>query len=130
MKIHSTLLALLGLSLLTVAPVPASANMAGATHAAIAPAESLVTDVQFRGRRGVVVRRGFVGPRRGVVVRRGGWVRPRGYWWRPGGAIAAGAALGVLAAGAAVWAGAPPAPGYCWYYTDPSRRQGFWDVCQ
>ncbi len=26
-------------------------------------------------------------------------------------------------------AGAPPAPGYCWYYTDPSRTQGFWDVC-
>jgi hypothetical protein len=21
------------------------------------------------------------------------------------------------------------APGYCWYYTDPSRTQGFWDAC-
>ena len=21
-------------------------------------------------------------------------------------------------------------PGLCWYYTDPSRRQGFWDACQ
>jgi hypothetical protein len=31
---------------------------------------------------------------------------------------------------AADWAGAAPAPGYCWYYTDPSRRQGFWDVCR
>jgi hypothetical protein len=46
------------------------------------------------------------------------------------GAIAAGAAIGfVAAATAAAWAGAPPAPGYCWYYTDPSRTQGFWDVC-
>ena len=35
----------------------------------------------------------------------------------------------VAAATAAAWAGAPPAPGYCWYYTDPSRTQGFWDVC-
>ena len=27
-------------------------------------------------------------------------------------------------------AGAAPAPGMCWYYTDPSRTQGFWDYCQ
>jgi hypothetical protein len=40
------------------------------------------------------------------------------------------AAIGfVAAASAAAWAGAQPAPGYCWYYTDPSRTQGFWDVC-
>ena len=100
----------------------------------------------------VVVRRGggarrttVVGPRGGVasrtVVRRGAvvhrgvatpgrWMRPARYTWRPGGAIAAGAAIGfVAAATAAAWAGAPPAPGYCWYYTDPSRTQGFWDVC-
>jgi hypothetical protein len=81
----------------------------------------------------VVVRRGAVG-RPGVVrpgvVRPGGWVRPAHYYWRPGGAIAAGVAIGFVAAAiAAAWAGAPPAPGYCWYYTDPSRTQGFWDVC-
>lgn len=107
-----------------------------------------------------VVRRGgaVVGPRGGVAVRRttvvrpgyrpgyrpvrpgyvrpgyagGGvrWARPGWYRWPPGGAIAAGAALGFVAAGTAVaWAGAPPAPGYCWYYTDASQRQGFWDVC-
>jgi hypothetical protein len=64
------------------------------------------------------------------IARPGRWVRPPYYTWRPGGAIAAGAALGFVAAGAAViYAGAPPAPGYCWYYTDPSRTQGFWDVC-
>jgi hypothetical protein len=61
----------------------------------------------------------------------GGWARPGWYHWGPGGAIAAGAALGVLATGAAIaYAGQPPAPGLCWYYTDPSYRQGFWDACQ
>jgi len=64
--------------------------------------------------------------RRGAV-----WVgRPSWYRWNPGGAIAAGAALGfITAATAAAWAGPPPQAGLCWYYTDPSRRQGFWDVC-
>ena len=91
----------------------------------------------------VVVRRGVaVGPRGGVyryrgaaVVRpgyRGGWARPGWYRWGPGGAIAAGAAIGfVAAAGAAAYATSPaPAPGMCWYYTDPYRRSGFWDYCQ
>jgi hypothetical protein len=64
-----------------------------------------------------------------VVGGRGAW--GRGYRWAPGGAIAAGAAIGFVAAGsAAVYAATrPPAPGLCWYYTDPSRRSGFWDVC-
>jgi hypothetical protein len=26
--------------------------------------------------------------------------------------------------------GRRPAPGLCWYYTDPSYRNGFWDACQ
>jgi hypothetical protein len=88
----------------------------------------------------VVVRRGVaVGPRGGVyryrgatVVRPGvGWARPGWYRWGPGGAIAAGAALGfIAAAGAAAYATTPaPAPGMCWYYTDPYRRAGFWDYC-
>jgi hypothetical protein len=97
----------------------------------------------------VVVRRGGgVGPRGGVyryrgaavvrpgvgVVRpgyRAGWARPGWYRWGPGGAIAAGAAIGfVAAAGAAAYASsAAPAPGMCWYYTDPYRRSGFWDYC-
>jgi hypothetical protein len=88
----------------------------------------------------VVVRRGVaVGPRGGVyryrgaaVVRPGvGWARPGWYRWGPGGAIAAGAAIGfVAAAGAAAYAtSAAPAPGMCWYYTDPYRRAGFWDYC-
>jgi hypothetical protein len=64
-----------------------------------------------------------------VVGGRGAW--GRGYRWAPGGAIAAGAAIGfVAAASAAAYATTrPPAPGLCWYYTDPSQRSGFWDVC-
>ncbi len=72
-----------------------------------------------------------VRPRGVVVAPRTVWVgRPGWYRWNPGGAIAAGAAIGfVTAAAAASWAGAPPQQGLCWYYTDPSRRQGFWDAC-
>ncbi|WP_235999994.1 hypothetical protein [Bradyrhizobium uaiense] len=70
------------------------------------------------------------GPRPLPGPRPGGWVRPGWYGWPVGGALAAGAALGfVTAASAAAWAGAPPASGMCWYYTDPSRTQGFWDYC-
>jgi hypothetical protein len=127
---------------------------------ASAPVQALTGPMQgsqFKGavtenvERVVVVRRGgYVarGPRGNVVAGRttvvrpgyrpgvrpgyrpGGWARPSWYRWGPGGAIAAGAALGfVAAASAAAYAGAPPAPGYCWYYTDAGRRQGFWDVC-
>ena len=85
-------------------------------------------------RGGVYHRGGTVGGYRGAGVYRGGyggWARPGWYRWGAGGAIAAGAAIGVLATGAAIaYAGQPPAPGLCWYYTDPSYRQGFWDACQ
>src|SRR5271156_4537543 len=85
-----------------------------------------VTRVGPRG--GVYHRGGTVGGYRGGY---GGWARPGWYRWGPGGAIAAGAAIGVLAAGAAVaYAGSAPAPGLCWYYTDPSYRQGVWDPRQ
>jgi hypothetical protein len=92
------------------------------------------------GPRGAAYRGGTAvrGPRGNVAVRRttavagrGAWARPGRYYWPRGGAIAAGAAIGfVTAATAAAWAGAAPAPGMCWYYTDPSRTQGFWDYCQ
>jgi hypothetical protein len=89
----------------------------------------------YGGYRGGAYRGGVYrgGAYRGGVYRGGyaGWARPGWYHWGPGGAIAAGAALGVLATGAAIaYAGQPPAPGLCWYYTDPSYRQGFWDACQ
>lgn len=86
----------------------------------------------YRGRTAVVGPRGNVAVRSRTVVRGGGgWARPGWYGWPRGGAIAAGAAIGmVTAATAAAWAGAAPAPGMCWYYTDPSRTQGFWDYCR
>jgi hypothetical protein len=110
--------------------------------------EALDVTPVFVRRGGAVRRRTVVGPRGGVYhsrtavrggvagrpgYRRGGvaWARPAAYGWPRGGAIAAGAAIGVAtAATAAAWAGAAPAAGMCWYYTDPSRRQGFWDYCR
>lgn len=78
--------------------------------------------------RSVNVNRGLYTGRH--VYTGGTWVRPGGYWWPVGGAVAAGAAIGfVSAATAAAWAGQPPGPTYCWYYTDQSRQQGFWDSC-
>lgn len=97
-----------------------------------------------RGPRGAVAGGGYVarGPRGNVVAGRGAvvrpgyrpvrpWVRPAGYWWRPGLAVASGAAIGfATAAAASAYANSqPPAPGYCWFYTNPQRTQGFWDTC-
>lgn len=105
-----------------------------------------------RGPRGAVAGRGYVarGPRGNVVAGRGrvavrpgyrpvpirpgyraGWVRPASYWWHPGMAVASGAAIGfaTAAAASAYINSQPPAPGYCWFYTNPERTQGFWDVC-
>jgi len=116
-----------------------------AQSAPLAPTDALraqVDDASDVTQVAVVVRRGYgVGPRgnayryRSTTVVRPGygarWARPGWYRWGPGGAIAAGAAVGfIAAAGAAAYATAPaPAPGMCWYYTDPYRRAGFWDYC-
>ena len=70
--------------------------------------------------RNVNVNVGGVGYHGGVY--RGAWVG-RPYRWAPGGAIAAGAAIGFIAAGTAVaWAPPPPQPGLCWYYTDAAAE--------
>jgi len=80
----------------------------------------------YRGTTAVRGLRGNVAVRRTTAVAgRGGWARPGYYHWPRGGAIGF-----VTAVTAAAWAGAAPAPGMCWYYTDPSRTQGFWDYCQ
>jgi len=154
-KIYRRMTAVLGLSVAAAMISPASISPASAFVGAAGSAlpqqfkQDSAEDnqiIQVYVRRGGAARRTTaVGPRGGVasrtVVRRGAvarpgvragrWVRPANYYWRPGGAIAAGAAIGVVtAATAAAWAGAPPGPGYCWYYTDPSRTKGFWDVCQ
>lgn len=141
--------ATLAVSQFTLGCLPAAAMNIGAagTLAAVTQDHPIVqVRAVARGGRavvgprgGAVVHRGgaVVGPRGNVAVRRstvvggrGGWARPGWYRWPVGGAIAAGAAIGfVSAATAAAWAGAAPAPGMCWYYTDPSRMQGFWDYC-
>ena len=129
----------IGLAGFALAVSPASALVTGANNSLRQQLKenSAIIDV-YVARRGYVARgpRGGVVAGRATVVRPGyrpgyaGWARPGWYRWAPGGAIAAGAAIGfVAAATAASWAGAPPAPGYCWYYTDPSRTQGFWDAC-
>lgn len=129
--------------ILTAVPASALVPQAnGSLQQQLRQQDQLITEVRARG--GAAVRRTtVVGPRGnvasrttvvrgGAVVRPGyaGWARPGWYRWPAGGAIAAGAALGfVTAAAAATYAGAAPAPGMCWYYTDPTRTQGFWDTC-
>jgi hypothetical protein len=135
-------------TLTTATAGPASALVSqanGSLQQQLRLQDELITEVRARGG-GAVRRTTVVGPRGGAasrtVVRRGAvvrpgyagggvrWARPGWYRWPAGGAIAAGAALGfVTAASAAAWAGAAPAPGMCWYYTDPSRTQGLWDTC-
>jgi hypothetical protein len=132
---------LLTAALLASAPAPSAASLLSSSALTnAADAVALDETVASRGGRagaargrvgGAAVRRTtVVGPRGGVARGTTGvWVRP-GYRWGRGGAIAAGAAIGFVgAATAAAWAGAAPAPGLCWYYTDPSRTQGFWDYC-
>jgi|SRR4051794_30263487 hypothetical protein len=145
---RSSLAAVLALAVLAVTGSAASAINAGTpgTLGYQMKQDSSVVDVVVR-RGGAARRTTVVGPRGGVASRtvvRGGavgrpgyagggvrWARPGRYYWPRGGAIAAGAAIGfVSAATAAAWAGAAPSPGMCWYYTDPSRTQGFWDYCQ
>jgi hypothetical protein len=149
---HSAWAIALSLAVVTFTGSTASAINAGAVGTLgyqIKQDSSVVNVVVRRG--GAARRTTVVGPRGGVasrtVVRRGAvvrpgvrpgyagggvrWARPGRYYWPRGGAVAAGAAIGfVTAATAAAWAGAAPAPGMCWYYTDPSRTQGFWDYCQ
>ncbi|WP_249128221.1 hypothetical protein [Bradyrhizobium lablabi] len=150
---HHRPLKTLSIALATSAAL-AFASVTAATAAPLQPidlAGQHATEASDVNNVAVVVRRGGgVGPRGNAyryrsttVVRPGGgavvvrpgypgrWARPSWYRWGPGGAIAAGAALGfVAAAGAAAYAAsAAPAPGMCWYYTDPTRTQGFWDYC-
>lgn len=56
--------------------------------------------------------------------------RPVNPWWSPGGAIRARVAIAVVAAKSApAWGQPAPGEGYCWYFTDAGRSEGFWDVC-
>ena len=144
-------LAILAFTLVTPLSIPTEAEALG-IPTSIRQTDSDVVQVYVARRGGVAVgpRGGAVAGRTTVVGRPGGgaavrrttvvrpgyagggvrWARPGWYRWPAGGAIAAGAAIGfVAAASAAAYAGAAPAPGMCWYYTDPSKTQGFWDAC-
>jgi len=120
-------------SLLAIGAPAHSAPLAPTGLQAQANDASDVSQVAVVVRRGVAVgpRGGVYGYRSATVVRPGGWVRPPYYHWGAGGAVAAGAALGFIAAATATAyaTSAPPAPGMCWYYTDASRHAGFWDYC-
>jgi len=142
MKRQVALGALLGTTISCLAFNPAAAAPLGLTRSAVETQSALEHVAVVVRRAPVVVRRAPVVVRRAPVVVRPAprvivapvapvrWARPAHYWWRPAGAIAAGAAIGfVTAATAASWAGAAPGPGMCWYYSDPSYRTGFWDVC-
>jgi hypothetical protein len=136
-----------------IAPLMVSGSLTDADALPLLGHPPALHDAVSPGAEPVAVRRGAVvarGPRGGVVaagrttvvrpgvhpvhpIARPGvrpWVRPARYYWLPGGAIAAGAAIGfVAAASVGAYAGAAPGPNYCWYYTDASRTKGFWDVC-
>ena len=132
---HASLLfaAATAVSLLAIGALAHSAPLAPTGLQAQANDASDVSQVAVVVRRGVAVgpRGGVYGYRSATVVRPGGWVRPPYYHWGAGGAVAAGAALGFIAAATATAyaTSAPPAPGMCWYYTDASRHAGFWDYC-
>ena len=60
----------------------------------------------------------------------GGWARPGWYRWGPGGAIAAGAAMGVLLQVRPRLRGLASSPGTVLVLYRPQLPQGFWDACQ
>jgi hypothetical protein len=89
------------------------------------------------GHRGAVASRTTAvrGPRGNVAVRRttvavGGVVRPVRRWVRRPyyGTVVAGVALGTLIAATTI--PAAPSPDLCWYWSNSSQSQGYWDYCQ
>lgn len=80
-------------------------------------------------RRSTVNRRANVNVRRTNVnvVRRPVRVwAPRPYY----GSVVGGVALGaIIVAAAASVAPAAPAPGLCWFWSDATQTQGYWDYC-
>jgi hypothetical protein len=108
---------LLSLSASGALLLPPDAQAGGMRVSGIHPA--------FIGHPGIVRNPGF--PLNRNVGIRPGLVGSAHHLGRFGGTVAA---IGfVSAAMASDWAGPPPAPGYCWYYTDITRWYGFWDQC-
>jgi hypothetical protein len=108
-------------------PTQASAGIfSPSTGVAAADVSSgLITDVQY-GRH----RHGYRSPgHRRWHHRHSAY---RGWKHRPHyGRVLGGIALGTLLAGSAyyAYAGAPPAPGLCWYWADRYEERGYWDYC-
>jgi hypothetical protein len=96
----------------------AASTIAAAPLAAIGVAASIVVGLIGAALCGAGVYRGGYG----------GWARPSWYRWGAGSTVC-GAAIGVLATGAASPTRASRQRELCWYYTDPSYRNGFWDAC-
>lgn len=121
-------ISIVALFLAALAPGASRADMFAAPRAPSEDGAVVLARGGFRMGPAVGYRGGAYGYRGGGYY--GAWRRP--YAWPPGGAIAAGAAIGVLSAEAAAGYAtvAAPADGLCWYYTDDTGAQGFWDVCQ
>jgi hypothetical protein len=106
------------------------APLASTGSASSAPLHSTGVREQMKDISGLVEVGGLVRDDCAVVGACGGWVGPDWYWWPPGGAALVGAAIRfVEPRNAPAYAGLQPAPIMCWYYTEPSRIQGFWDYC-
>jgi hypothetical protein len=91
----------------------------------------LVTEVKNKGGKNVYVKKN-VYVNKNIYVNEGGknwyvkrWNR-KPYYGNVIAGVALGTLIGVTAAGMAPVA---PAPNLCWYWTNPSRNQGYWDYC-
>jgi hypothetical protein len=91
----------------------------------------LVTEVKNKGGKNVYVKKN-VYVNKNIYVNEGGknwyvkrWNR-KPYYGNVIAGVALGTLIGVTAAGMAPVA---PAPDLCWYWTNPSRNQGYWDYC-
>jgi hypothetical protein len=108
-------------------PTQASAAVfsPGAASTTVDVSKSLTTEVQHRRHR-----RGY--RPQGYARWHGHHLSHRRWSRRPHyGRIIGGIAIGSLLAGSAyyAYAGAPPAPGLCWYWADPYETRGYWDYC-
>jgi hypothetical protein len=99
-----------------------------ASGALLLPADGQAVEMRVGGiHAGAAINRNVI-VHRGVGTRAGS-LHPD-HWWRPRGAIAPAVAIGFVGAAlASDWAGPSPGPGYCWYYTDITHWDGFWDQC-
>ena len=123
--IMAAALALAGTGFLLPTQASAGVYSPAASAAAGDVSSSLVTDVQYGRHRHGYRPPGYHRWHKHHMAHRG-WHRRPHY-----GRIIGGVALGTLLAGSAyyAYAGAPPAPGLCWYWADRYEERGYWDYC-